>query len=73
MSEPSAGPESEGVMKDLLARIEAAMKKSLCWLGCHSRYGRGYESAEDYVGFNAKMQCRWCGKIGLVDSQNNLF
>lgn len=48
-------------------------KRLLCWLGCHSRYGRGYENAEEYTGFNAKMKCRWCAKVGSVDSQGNLY
>ena len=48
-------------------------KRLLCFIGCHSRYGKGYEYAEEYTGFNAEMQCRWCNKKGLVDSQGNLF
>ena len=47
------------------------LKQFLCWTGCHCRW-LGYEYAEEYNGFNARMRCSWCGKVGLVDSQGNL-
>ena len=45
-------------------------KKILCRLGIHSRFV-GYEKLgiDEYGEF----RCRWCGKVGLVDSQHNLF
>ncbi len=49
----------------------AWLKRLLCWVNCHSRWS-GYEHAEEYRGFNARMQCKWCGKVGSVDSQGNL-
>lgn len=51
------------------------IKKILCKIGWHSF---GYELVEVpkdplNTGICNKYKCKWCGEIGLVDSQGNLF
>jgi len=50
--------------------IMKLIKKLFCRLGWHS-YFIGYtQLGQDSYG---KYQCKWCGFIGLKDSQGNLF
>lgn len=53
------------------------LKKLFCRIGWHS-YIVGYELVEVpedplHSGICNKYQCKWCGCVGLKDSQGNLF
>ncbi len=53
------------------------IKKLLCKIGWHS-FISGYDLVEvpnDILntGICNKYKCKWCGYIGMVDSQGNLF
>ncbi|MHA1795242.1 MAG: hypothetical protein ACTSUK_03960 [Promethearchaeota archaeon] len=43
------------------------LKKFCCKMGWHPKEYIGYD------GVSLVARCKWCGKIGLVDSQGNLF
>lgn len=50
------------------------LKQLACAIGWHS-YFVGYEQLPDNVSHPGygRHRCRWCGGVGLVDSQGNLF
>ena len=50
------------------------IKKWFCRIGLHS-FPVGYDLVEHdgYHGIANKYKCKWCGYIGMVDSQGNLF
>jgi len=53
-----------------MKKIVEKIKKFFCWAKWHSVGGY------DIIGFDGcsvKARCRWCGYVGLVDSQGNLF
>ncbi len=45
------------------------LKKFLCKIAWHSF---SYELL-DYDGASQHAKCKWCGYVGMVDSQGNLF
>ncbi len=50
------------------------MKRFLCWTGCHSMFIGYYDASADWgASINRLGECKWCGFIGLIDSQGNLF
>lgn len=52
-------------------KIIKIYKRFACWIGWHS-----HMSKYEYVGFDgtsARCRCPWCGYVGMVDSQGNLF
>lgn len=51
------------------------IKKLLCKIGWHSFGYDLVEKPEDLLntGICNKYKCKWCGMIGLVDLQGNLF
>lgn len=55
----------------------SAIKRFFCWFGWHSYpVGYNWDIPNGYrlaVAGGGKAQCRWCGGVGLVDSQGNLF
>lgn len=57
-----------------MRKIKNFCKKICCKLGWHS-YIVGYDFVEydGYYGIANKYKCKWCGYIGMVDSQGNLF
>lgn len=48
-----------------------ALLKLLCRIGWHSIFV-GYESI-GFDGCSIHARCKWCGLVGLVDSQGGLF
>ena len=50
------------------------IKKLYCKIGWHS-FPVGYDLVEydGYKGTANKYKCKWCGYVGMVDSQGNLF
>ena len=50
------------------------IKKFFCKIGWHS-FCCGYDLVEHdgYHGIANKYKCKWCGYVGMVDSQGNLF
>lgn len=57
-----------------MRKIKTFCKKICCKLGWHS-YIVGYDFVEydGYYGIANKYKCKWCGYVGMVDSQGNLF
>ena len=51
------------------------IKKLFCKIGWHSFSYDLVEIPEDPLntGIRNRYKCKWCGGIGLVDSQGNLF
>jgi len=51
------------------------IKKLLCKIGWHSFSYDLVEVPNDplHTGYCNKYKCKWCGYIGMVDSQGNLF
>ena len=51
------------------------IKKFFCKIGWHSFSYDLVETPKDPLntGICNKYKCKWCGGIGLVDSQGNLF
>lgn len=49
----------------------AMYKKFACKIGWHSP-SRMWEY-KDFDGASAHCRCQWCGYVGMVDSQGNLF
>ena len=47
------------------------LKRFLCWIGWHSIFVEFNAISHD--GASQKSSCKWCGMIGLIDSQGNLF
>jgi len=47
------------------------MKKFFCRIGWHSIFV-GFDPVE-FDGCSVHARCRWCGGVGMVDSQGNLF
>ena len=54
-------------MKNLFKKIVDTYKKFACWIGWHSPPSK-WEAVDD-----VHCKCPWCGYVGLVDSQGNLF
>lgn len=50
------------------------IKRLFCKLGWHS-FPLGYDLVEEdgICGISNKYKCKWCGYVGMVDSQGNLF
>lgn len=48
------------------------IKRILCRIGWHS-FGYDLVEEDGYRGICNKYRCRWCGYIGMMDSQGNLF
>lgn len=46
-------------------------KKFACWIGWHS-FPRYWKHVK-FDGCSEHYQCPWCGHVGMVDSQGNLF
>lgn len=47
------------------------LKRFMCKIGWHSpRHLWEFIEADDV---NTKCRCPWCGYIGMIDSQGNLF
>ena len=51
------------------------IKKFACAIGWHSFGYDLVESPNDplYTGICDRYKCKWCGYVGMVDSQGNLF
>ena len=51
------------------------IKRLLCKIGWHSFSYNLVEVLNDplHTGYCNKYKCKWCGYIGMVDSQGNLF
>jgi len=48
------------------------IKKLFCKIGWHSfRYD--LVETDGYYGIANKYKCKWCGYIGMLDGQGNLF
>ena len=48
------------------------IKKIFCNIGWHS-FSCDIAEYDGYHGISNKYKCKWCGYIGMVDSQGNLF
>ena len=48
------------------------IKRILCHIGWHS-FGYDLVEEDGYHGICNKYRCRWCGYIGMMDSQGNLW
>lgn len=46
-------------------------KRFSCWIGWHS-HPVGFEMV-GFDGCSVHAKCRWCGFVGMIDSQGNLF
>lgn len=46
-------------------------KKFACWIGWHSP--AKYWEYVKFDGCSEHCRCPWCGYVGMVDSQGNLF
>lgn len=46
-------------------------KKFACWIGWHSP--SKYWEYVKFDGCSEHCRCPWCGYVGMVDSQGNLF
>lgn len=51
------------------------IKKLLCKLGWHSFNYELVNTPDDILNTHIcdKYKCKWCGYVGMVDSQGNLF
>lgn len=51
------------------------LKRFACIIGWHSFSYDFVESPEDplYTHICDKYKCKWCGYVGMLDSQGNLF
>jgi len=47
------------------------IKKFLCGIGWHSIFV-GFDMT-GFDGATVHAKCKWCGYIGMIDSQGNLF
>lgn len=54
-----------------MKRVINLYKKFACWIGWHSP-ARHLKYME-YDGCSVHCQCPWCGYVGMIDSQGNLF
>ena len=63
------GRENERTVKRM-----KIIKRMFCKIGWHS-FPVGYDLVEDdgYHGIANSYRCKWCGYVGMVDSQGNLF
>lgn len=48
------------------------LKRIFCKIGWHS-FSYALVERDGYYGIANKHKCKWCGYVGLVDSQGNLF
>lgn len=49
-------------------------KKFRCWIGWHSPSKLYIPVSHDGInGIADEYKCPWCGYVGMVDSQGNLF
>lgn len=48
------------------------IKKFFCKIGWHS-FGYDLVEHDGYHGIINMYKCKWCGYVGMVDSQGNLF
>lgn len=51
------------------------IKRLFCKIGWHS-FPVGYdlvEGSDGYYDITKKYKCKWCGYVGMLDSQGNLF
>lgn len=53
----------------MLKNLANALKRLACRIGWHSW---SYVTLS-FDGCNTHAKCKWCGYVGLVDSQGNLF
>lgn len=53
-------------------RMNLIIKKYFCKIGWHS-FGYDLVEHDGYHGIANKYKCKWCGYVGMVDSQGNLF
>lgn len=50
------------------------LRKIRCWMGWHSPSRLWILVQHDgYKGIANEYKCPWCGYVGMVDSQGNLF
>ena len=55
----------------LLANRVKFLRKFYCKIGWHCHMG-DYQPVK-FDGASAHCKCKWCGYVGIVDSQGNLF
>lgn len=57
-----------------MVTIMRLIERMFCKIGWHS-FLVGYDLVEDdgHHGITNLYRCKWCGYVGMVDSQGNLF
>ena len=49
------------------------IKKLLCKIGWHCPFIKQYYPKDEPINYSIQAKCPWCGFIGKIDSQGNLF
>ena len=58
-----------------MVKVMKIIKRLFCKIGWHS-FPVGYdlvEGGDGYYDITKKYKCKWCGYVGMLDSQGNLF